>query len=856
MDEVFQALIAGEVWFALHCGAFLAAAGALALLAAGAILLRVHQGRQLVRRGQLFQIAVPQGTEVQPFGAEQMFAAIQGLQEHWWPRLWHGPRHISLEIAGDSSGIRFYLWAPAEIAAIVVREIHSTFEEADIRALPRDYLDGPGPDALGGSHRFPALRGAGQAVRAARLQLRHDIALPIKTLKEFEKTDPLAAITAAMTGLQEGEGVLVQLLLQPGGDGELRQRAESRTAAIERRRTVPQRGPTGQVTAPVTRDYTAEEQQQVKSIGGKRAKICFRVALRLLAIAPDPRSAAERRQGLAAAYAQFDVATLNSWWRRDVWFLPRRLFLRHLQQRAFPLWGRKKAPHPLVGEHDVLNIEEAASLWHLPHPQVVQTPGIVWSLSRKRAAGQSGLTGPADGLVIARTVYHGERKNITLPVAALSTHVGIVGKHGTGKSTLLARIALECIQRRISLVLLDPHGDLCEDLLARIPADARERVIYFNPFGDQDRPPGLNFLEPEPGQRPAKVCGDVVDMLMHLFGHDLVGPRSAYILRNAMRVLLEVGGMTLLEVEDLLQPANTDFRAAAAGRVTSPAAQKFLYGYVETMIKRNVREYMASINPVINKVGAFSADPCVANVIGQATSSFRLRDVLDGGGILLCNLAQGNLGEDNSRLLAGAIASRAIQAGMARTAVPPEQRYPAVIIADEFHAYVTPAFPSALVQLRKYRVGLVLAAQLLAQVDQIPELRPAFLAAETLCAFRVTAEDAIKLAAEFTGFFDADDLVRLDAYQVAIRIAAKQSTLPFSGETVPLDEGTTYDPAAAAEIHTRCRELYGRPRDEVEQAIARRGRFHLETAPAAPDPPTAAPALVTQEVKVYDVPEI
>jgi len=230
--------------------------------------------------------------------------------------------------------------------------------------------------------------------------------------------------------------------------------------------------------------------------------------------------------------------------------------------------------------------------------------------------------------------------------------------------------------------------------------------------------------------------------------------------------------------------------------------------------------------------------------------------VLDGGGILLCNLAQGNLGEDNSRLLAGAIASRAIQAGMARTAVPPEQRYPAVIIADEFHAYVTPAFPSALVQLRKYRVGLVLAAQLLAQVDQIPELRPAFLAAETLCAFRVTAEDAIKLAAEFTGFFDADDLVRLDAYQVAIRIAAKQSTLPFSGETVPLDEGTTYDPAAAAEIHTRCRELYGRPRDEVEQAIARRGRFHLETAPAAPDPPTAAPALVTQEVKVYDVPEI
>ncbi len=840
-------LSAGEAYGKLARGGTYALAG----LSLVFLCLRAWQGSQATRHGQLYQIAVPQGADIQPFKAEQMFAALRGLRESWWRRLLRGPEHIALEIAGDATGIRFFLWAPARVAENVVRSVQSCYEQADIRELTQDYLTGPGPDAFGQPHQFPALRPTRLPFRAARLQLLRTVALPIKTLKEFEKTDPLGGITAAMAGLQEGEGVLVQLLIQPGGDGTLAGQARRETARIERGRSLAQASPDGRIVARVVRDYTADEQQQVKSIGGKRAKLCFRVALRLCAVSQSGRAAAQRLEGLAAAYEQFNVATLNGWRRRNVWFCPHRLFLPHLQRRVFPLWGRRKGHHPLVGEHDVVTIEELSSLWHLPHPLVVETPGILWSLSRKRAAAAQFVDAkPEDGIVLARTTYQDEQKDVILPLNALYLHLGVLGKHGSGKSTLLARLVLGCIERKISVILLDPHGDLCEDLLPRIPAVHRGRVIYFNPYGDQDQPMGLSLLEPEPGQRPAKACNDTVEMLMHLFGRDLVGPRSAYLLRNALRVLLEIGEMTLLEVEDLLQPANEDFRRSAILWARSRTTRKFMVGYVQSMIKRNIREYTASINPVLNKIGAFSSDPCLAHVIGQARSSFLVREVLDSGSVLLCNLASGQLGVDNARLLAGAIASRVVQAGLARANVPPDQRYPAVLVADEVGTYATPSFAEAVAQLRKFRVGMVLATQVLSQLDEVPSLRQAFLSTETLCTFRVIAEDAVKIATEMTGFFAADDLQRLDAHQVVIRMASQRTTLPFSAATIPLHEGAPPDPLGAAEIRLRSREVYGRPLDEVEAAMAARAEFY-ETRPAPPEPDEEA-----EELRRYNAPQI
>lgn len=821
MNEAVTFLLAAVDWCRAHQGAILAFLTALAGLSLGAILWRAGQGGFLTRHGRLFQIAVPQGADVQPFRAEQMFAALRGLQEPAWRRLFGGPDHIALEIAGDASGIRFYLWAPARIAHNVVREIHSTYEQADIRELPRDYLQGPGQDALGLPHRFPSPADRHARLRAARLRLRRDIALPIKTLKEFEKTDPLAGITAAMAGLTEGEGMVVQLLLQPGGDRELTRRARTLTERIERRRTLSRPAPDGTPTMRVVRDYTAEEQQQVKAIGGKRAKLPFRVSIRLLALAPTGAAAYGRLRGLAAAFEQFNVATLNGWVRRSVWFAPRSLFLRHVRARAFPLWGTRKAHRPLTGEHDVLTIEELSSLWHLPHPEVVETPGLVWSLSRVRAIdAQAGAAAATDGLVIARTVYRGERQTIALPVRALFTNVGLIGLPGSGKTTLLARLALECIRRGIAVVLLDPHGDLCEQILPRVPQEARDRVIYFHPAGDLDRPMGLNFLEAEPGQHPSQVKSEVVTMLLHLFGAQLVGPRSEYILANCLQTLQELGGMTILEINALLM--DEAFREAAILRVRNPAVRDFWQKFYRPLVQKNPRLQLEAASPSLNKVGAFATDPRVAHVVGQAVSSFRLREVLDGGGALVCNLAQGGLGLDNSRLLGGAIASRVIQAAMARESVPEADRRPACFIADEFHIFVGPAFPQALPQVRKYRLGMVLACQQLAQLEEVPGMRAAFLAAGTLGVFKVSAEDAAKLSAELTGFFAAADLVRLDPYQVALRVASGHTLLPFSGETIPLDEGTTFDPAAAAAIRERCRERYGRPVAAVEREIHER----------------------------------
>lgn len=848
--EAMQALLREiAAWLMANRDALLGAFAVLAALAAAAILLRFVQGKLVCRGGRLYQIAVPQGAEVQPFAAEQMFAALHGLQERVFWRLLHGFEHVSLEIAADATGIRFYLWCPARIADAVVRLVHSAYEQADIRPVERDYLAGPGTDALGLPHRFPNAWKARMA--GARMHLARDIAFPLKTLREFEKTDPLAGLTAAMEGLSEGEGMVAQLLIQPGGERELRARARTLIRRIEQKRSIPQPAPDGKRILKVFRDHTPEEQQQVKAIGGKQAKLPFRICLRLAAFAPTYRAAYARLRSLAAAYGQFNVATLNAWQRRNVWFFPRLLFLRRIRERAFPLWGTKKLHHPLVGEHDVLCIEELASLWHLPHPEVVETPGIVWSLSRKRAVqAGGGDAGGADGLVLARTVYRGEKRDVRLPVRALFTHVGIVGLPGSGKTTLLAHLALQCIERSIAVVLLDPHGDLCDKLLPLIPPDCRERVIYFNP-ADTERPMGLNFLEPEPGQHPAQVKSEVLTMLLHLFGTQMIGPRSQDLLQTCLLTLQEIGGMTLLEVRSLLQDER--FRDAALLRVRSMEVLSSWNFYLD-MMRSNKRLYLEATSPVLNKIRAFATDPRVGRVVGQARSSFRLREVLDGGTALLCNLSQGELGMDNSRLLGGAVASRVIQAAMARAGIPEEKRRPAVLIADEFHVYVGPAFPQALAQVRKYRLGLVLACQNLAQLEELPGMRTAFLSAGTLCVFKCAAEDGSTLSREFTGFFEAADLVRLDPHQVAVRVAQEHETIPFSGETIPLEEAAAPDPAGAEEIRRSSREKYGRRAEEVEAEIARRSRFYEETPEATVEAAPEAPAQA--QVRVYRVPEV
>ncbi len=849
-----EACIAISNWTAVHQHSILLAAYALAGISVATIFLRVAQGKLLCRRSKLYQVAVPQGTDIKPFAAEQMFSTLYGLQESAGRRFLHGLDHIGLEIAADHSGIRFYLWVPKRIADSAIRLIHSAYEQADIRPLAQDYLNGPGTDAMGLPHRFACVRRRRSSLVGARMALRHDIAFPIKTLREFEKTDPLAAVTAAMGGLEEGEGVAVQLLIQPGGAWELGRRTRAGIREIERRRRRAQPTMDGRPIQ-VIREATPEEEQQFKAIGGKQAKLPFRVSLRLLAMSPHRQRAYAQLRGLAAAYEQFHVAILNGWRRRDVWFARRGLFLRHFCHRSFPLWGRRKAHCPLTGEHDILTIEELSSLWHLPHPAVVETPGIIWSLARKRASSPTAEIAPADGLVIARTVYQGERRNVVLPTRALFTHVAIIGLPGSGKTTMLAQMAQECIERGIAVILLDPHGDLCDKLLPRIPERHRDRVVYFNPAGDFDRPMGLNFIEAEPGQHPAQVKSEVLTMLAHLFGEQLIGPRSALILSNCIQTLQDLGGMTILEVNRLL--TDETFRQRAVLHISNPEVQQFWHNFYEPLVKKNPRLHLETISPVLNKIGAFATDSRLAHVVGQTCSAFSMRDVMDNGKALICNLTQGGLGLDNSRLLGGAIASRVMQAAMARERVPEAERRPAVLIADEFHIYVGPAFPQALAQVRKYRLGLVLACQLISQLDDLQGMRSAFLSAGTLCVFKLAAEDGVRVATELTNFFDPEDLVRMDPYQVAIRMALGHERIPFSGETIPLEESAHYDPAGAEVIQEACRERYGRSVEEIRQEIQGRSRLPRtmgkETTGASGE---SSAGDVAEKMEVYNVPEI
>lgn len=394
-----------------------------------------------------------------------------------------------------------------------------------------------------------------------------------------------------------------------------------------------------------------------------------------------------------------------------------------------------------------------------------------------------------------------------------SKHMYVIGKTGMGKSTLLENMAVQDIQNGEGLAFIDPHGKTAELLLEYIPEHRIKDVLYFAPF-DMEYPVSFNVMEDVGADKRHLVVNGLMSTFEKIWV-DAWSARMAYILNNTLLALLEYPGATLLGVNRML--ADKDFRKKVVDNVTDPSVKSF---WIDEFGKYTER-FAAEATPAIqNKVGQFTSNPLVRNLIGQPKSSFNIRKIMDEKKILIVNLSKGRVGEGNANLIGSMLITKIYLAAMSRADLTERElkKYPNFYLyVDEFQSFANKSFADILSEARKYKLNLTIAHQYIEQMEE--EVRDAvFGNVGTMATFRVGAYDAEVLEKEFAPQFTAEDLVNLGVYQVYLKLMIDGvGSQPFSATTLPPIRLPSI--SYKKEIIDSSRKQFAQPRSIVEEDI-------------------------------------
>jgi CxxC-x17-CxxC domain-containing protein len=394
-------------------------------------------------------------------------------------------------------------------------------------------------------------------------------------------------------------------------------------------------------------------------------------------------------------------------------------------------------------------------------------------------------------------------------------HMYVLGKSGTGKSVLLSNLIAQNIQNGDGLCVVDPHGELVEEVLDLIPPHRVDDVIYFNP-ADSDFHIGFNVIQLDDPKYKHLVASGLMGIFTKIWANAW-SSRMEYILNNAILALLDTPGTTLLGIPRIL--VDKDYRQMIIGNLKDPVVKAFWVHEYEQWRDQFRNEAIA---PIQNKVGQFLSTSIIRNVVGQPKSTINIFDIMNEGKIFLVNVSKGRVGEDNSALLGGMIITKIQLAAMERVRIPEQERRDFYLYVDEFQNFATDAFANILSEARKYRLNLIIAHQYTAQLEtkESTAVRDAvFGNVGTMIIFRVGADDAEFLEKEFEPEFMAQDLVNLPNYHVYLKLMIDGITSrPFSATTLPPIK-IDAEANVKEKIIESSRRLYTRSREEVEDEI-------------------------------------
>jgi len=457
-------------------------------------------------------------------------------------------------------------------------------------------------------------------------------------------------------------------------------------------------------------------------------------------------------------------------------------------------------------------LEEAAKLMRLPAPGAARAAGVAVALETWTFVPQEL---PAAGVLLGKKQLNSGEVSIRLSREDRAKHVYAIGQTGTGKSTLLASAILSDIREGQGVGVLDPHGDLIDFLLPRIPKSREQDVVLFDP-ADTEHPVGLNLFESQEQREKEFAVQEAILMFYRLFDPNrrgIVGPQWEHWFRNASFTLMDhpTGG-TLIEVPALF--THDGFREDRVNRVKDPLVKAF---WEKQLAKTADFHKSEMYNYFISKFGRFMTNETMRNIIGQRRSRLRFRELMDGGKILLANLSRGKLGEMNSSLLGTLLVTRLFSAALGRADVPQEQRRDFCLYIDEFQLFTTETLSQIVSESRKYGLALCIAHQNLAQLDG--RLLETLLGnVGTFIALRPGPNDVEKLLPYFRPQFTAEDLLRLPNRTACARmLLGDRPSAPFAFETI-LDTARPSQ-AAANRCRRQSRQQYARRKREVEREI-------------------------------------
>lgn len=411
------------------------------------------------------------------------------------------------------------------------------------------------------------------------------------------------------------------------------------------------------------------------------------------------------------------------------------------------------------------------------------------------------------------TDFRNERKRFGIKNKDRARHVYVIGKTGMGKSTLLENMAAQDIQNGEGMCFIDPHGSAIETLLDYIPEHRIKDVVYFAPF-DSEHPIAFNVMEDiDPTKRHLVTSG-----LMSTFKKiwvDAWSARMEYILNNTILALLEYPNSTLLSVNRML--SDKGFREEVLTQVKDPSVRSF---WVDEFANYTERMQAESVPAIQNKIGQFTANPLIRNIIGQPKSSFSVRDMMDNQKIFLVNLSKGQIGEQNAALLGGMIITAIYLGAMSRADVRKLDlaKLPDFyLFVDEFQNFANESFADILAEARKYKLALTVAHQYIAQMDE-PVADAVFGNVGTTISYRVGPMDAEVLEKVFAPVFVQEDIVNLGRFQFYLSLMIDDvGSRPFSATGIgPLEKP---DISYRTNVIDSSRELFAKPRNEVEQFI-------------------------------------
>lgn len=643
---------------------------------------------------------------------------------------------LTLEIVCDHQQIHFCVVLNESMLPYFESQILASYPLSVLNRIP-DYLSSWTQESLS----------FGQMV------LSNSFYYPLKTIKDFQETDPLASLLAVMSKGSENDKTLVQIIIQKAPSGWQRQAQKTVEAGIK-------------VSETERRPLPGEAliRQKIQEEG-------LKVGVRIMA------SNQNLLKSLSGGFAIFTRGDGNGFIFQKAPLIKKNKFKQAICQRSAEF----------TPKFQILTVSETASLWHLPSTQT-KIPNIAW--------GRQVLTEAPENLPVATDLTDEEKKEINffarteyknrvitfgIKQADRRRHMYVIGKTGTGKSTLIANMAIDDMKKKHGLAVIDPHGDLSEILLDYIPSHRINDVCYLDP-SDKEHPFAINILEVNDLTQAELVTSGIISIFYKIYAFSW-GPRLEHILRNTLLTLAQTPGSTLVDIPRIL--TEKGFRHQVVQKLNDPVLSNFWQSEFERMPDRLQQE---AISPILNKVGQFVSSPSIRAIIGQPKSTIDLEKIMNEGKILILNLSQGRLGEDNAALLGAMIISKIQLAAMNRVNIPEEQRKDFYLYVDEFQNFATSSFVKILSEARKYRLNLCLANQYMAQID-LPVQKAIFGNAGSLISFLVGAEDGFILEKEFGGIFVQKDLVGLSNFQVIIKLAIDNLTSrPFFAYTLPLPQ--------------------------------------------------------------------